>query len=96
MPPPYGNSCQHLAGFLGVAQSNFEKSEDFSPDSSLQLADATVFKFNYIPLRIWAFPLPRGSVTALKLRIWRGREREAVLAEERKIILQRVCFHQGI
>lgn len=73
MPPPHGNSCQHLAGFLGIAQSNFEKWEDFFPDFPLQPDDATLYKFNYTALTIRVFPLSRGFVIPLQLRIW-GRE----------------------
>ena len=90
MPPPHGNSCQRLAGFLGIAQSNFEKWEDFFPDFPLQPDDATLYKFNYIALTIRVFPLSRGfcnSSTAENLG------EGAVLAEGRKITLQHVCFY---
>lgn len=54
-------------------KTNFEKWEDFFPDSPLQLADATLFKFNYIPWRARAFPLPRGLVTAPQREFGGGR-----------------------
>lgn len=73
MPPPYRNTCQQLARFLGIAQSNFEKWEDFFPDFPLQPADATLYTFNYIALTVRVFPLSRSFVTPLQLRIW-GRE----------------------
>lgn len=78
-----------LSRISGSDPRNFEKLDDFSPDFSLELADATSFKFIYFPLRISIFSFQKGFCYYSEAeKLGEG----TVLTEGRKITFLHVCF----